>query len=313
MSGKERKPVRLGQVFEETIKLIRASVPTTISIRSVIDLEGPGQDTVMADPIQMHQILVNLCTNAAQAMRERGGLLEAGLSSGVYGFDDPDRPPDFAPGPFVKIWVRDTGPGMDPATQERIFDPFFTTKGPGEGTGMGLAVVHGIVEGHHGAIRVESLAGVGSTFLVWLPRIEAEVSEIEGEGAHEIPTGSERILLVDDDLSLLDAGAKVLQRLGYEVESRSSSIEALQLFREAPERFDLVITDQIMPKMTGLDLAREVLAVRPTMPIMLCSGFNEAVDAVSIGELGIRAFVLKPLIIAEVAQVVRQVLDGQVG
>jgi PAS domain S-box-containing protein len=310
MSGQERKPVQLGQVFEETIKLIRASIPTTISIRSVIDMEGLGQATVMADPIQMHQILVNLCTNAAQAMRNHGGVLEVGLSSGHFGADDPARPPEFSPGPYVTIWVRDSGPGMEPATLERIFDPFFTTKGPGEGTGMGLAVVHGIVERHHGAIRVESLAGVGSTFFVWLPRIESAPSETEGDETNDIPTGSERILLVDDDLSLLDAGAKVLQRLGYEVESRSSSLEALRLFREAPEHFDLLITDQIMPQMTGIDLAREVLAMRPTMPILLCSGFNETVNAESIGELGIRAFVLKPLIIAEVAKVVRQVLDG---
>ncbi len=310
MSGQERRPVQLGHLFKEALKLLRASIPTTIIIQPVIDLDHPQGDMVMADPTQIHQVLMNLCTNAAQAMRPRGGVLEVGLSNVDFAPNDPNRPKELAAGPYVHIWVADTGQGIEPAVQERIFDPFFTTKGVGEGTGMGLAVVHGIVQGHRGAIRVESHPGVGTTFSVWFPRLVATAAE-EDEGLEVIAMGTERILLVDDEPSLLDAGRKILQRFGYDVAPFTSSIDALEAFKAAPDHYDLVFSDQTMPGMTGAELAQQVLLLRPGKPIILCTGFSETIDAKSAQQLGISDLLTKPLVMGEVASVVRRVLDAE--
>jgi PAS domain S-box-containing protein len=309
MSGQEHRPLQLGHLFKEALRLLRASIPTTIIIEPVIDLHQPEGDMVMADPTQIHQVLMNLCTNAVQAMRPHGGVLKVGLASVDFTPDDPNRPNELSAGPYVHIWVADTGQGIEPEILERIFDPFFTTKGVGEGTGMGLAVVHGIVQGHHGIIRVESQPGMGTTFNVWFPRLLATADQ-EDADLEVIAMGDERILLVDDEPSLLDAGCKILQRFGYGVAAYTSAIEALEAFKAAPDRYDLVFTDQTMPGMTGAELAQQVLLLRPGMPIIMCTGFSETIDAKSAQQIGIRDLLTKPLVMGEVASVVRRVLDA---
>jgi two-component system cell cycle sensor histidine kinase/response regulator CckA len=252
---------------------------------------------------------MNLCSNAAYAMREKGGVLEIGLSNVDISSDGAASHLELDPGPYVKLKVSDTGHGMDRATIERIFDPFFTTKKPGEGTGMGLAVVHGIVKGCGGAIVVDSDAGKGTVFEVFLPRIEGDSLQ-EVDLAAPMATGNERILFVDDEEDLVDMAQQMLERLGYSVTATTSSLEALEVFKAQPEHFALVITDQTMPHMTGADLAKELLRIRPDIPIILCTGFSEVISAEEAKSLGIREFVMKPFATREIAEITRHVLDG---
>jgi len=263
----------------------------------------------MADPTQIHQVLMNLCTNAAHAMRESGGLLTVDLSEVILGADIRNQYSDLSPGTYIKLVVRDTGHGMEGTIQERIFDPFFTTKERGEGTGMGLAVVLGIVKSHGGAITVQSQVAKGSTFNVFFPLIEAEI-EVKPTVAAAIPTGTEHILFVDDELALVDLGKKILERLGYHVTTRTSSIEALELFIEQPEKFDLVITDMTMPNMTGDELASRLMEVRPDIVVILCTGYSERISREKAQSMGIKEFILKPLVMSELGKVIRTVLDG---
>ena len=250
---------------------------------------------------------MNLCTNAAHAMREKGGTLDIKVDDFSV---DPSTGNDLgmAPGQYMRLLVRDTGIGMPPDVMERIFDPFYTTKGVGEGTGLGLSVVHGIVKQHDGHITVESEPGRGSTFTVCIPQI-AEEPETDVVSDDEIPTGSERVLFVDDEEALVEMGEDILAELGYEVTSRMNGREALALFRLDPSRFDLVITDQTMPEMTGIELAKEILAIRADMPIIMCTGFSYLVDADKATAAGIRAFAMKPLTKREIAKTIRKVLD----
>jgi PAS domain S-box-containing protein len=301
----DKKPLQLSGIIEETMKLLGPSIPATISIRT--DVRGES-GLIFADPTQMEQVVMNLCTNAAFAMRERGGVLHVELSDVSVSASD-GNPHGIKPGRYTRLTVRDTGAGMSPDITDKIFDPFFTTKQPGEGTGLGLSVVHGIVKQHDGYITVESTPGKGSTFAVYFPMI-AGGRETDAAGDHEIPTGSERILFVDDEEPLVELGEEVLAELGYEVTSRMSSGEALELLKADPHRFDLVITDQTMPEMTGVELAREILALRADMPIIMCTGFSHAVDADKAGSAGIRAFAMKPLTKREIARTIRRVLDG---
>ena len=300
----EKKPLRLGGIVEETIKLIRATIPATISIR-VNTLGESG--LILADPTQIQQVLMNLCTNAAYAMREKGGSLDIDLKDYSVSPSDGD-PHGIKPGLYMKLSVRDTGTGMSRDVMDKIFDPFFTTKNVGEGSGLGLSVVHGIVKQHDGCILVESKLAKGSTFTVYLPKIAGELQTDTGCD-DEIPTGSERILFVDDEAALVEMGEDILAELGYEVFSRMSSTEALALFKGDPSRFDLVITDQTMPGMTGADLAKEVLALRADMPIIMCTGFSHLVDADKAKAAGIKAFAMKPLTKREIARTIRNVLD----
>ena len=237
----------------------------------------------------------------------KGGNLDIELSDYTVSPTEGDSH-GIEPGQYTKIIVRDTGAGMSPDLMDKIFDPFFTTKKLGEGTGLGLSVVHGIVKQHDGYITVESEPGRGSTFTVYFPKI---VGEPEADAIHddEIPTGSERILFVDDEEALVEMGEDILAELGYEVTSRMSSREALTLLKEVPSRFDLVITDQTMPEMTGVELAREILALRPDMPIIMCTGFSHLVDADKARAAGIKAFAMKPLTKKEIAMTIRKVLD----
>ncbi len=301
----EQKPVALHQVVREAMRLVRASLPATIEIRQHIDAEC---GTVRADPSQMHQVLMNLCANAEHAMREGGGLLEVRLEGVEVGAELAVRQPGLTIGPHVRLTVRDTGPGMTPSVRERIFDPFFTTKGPGEGTGLGLAVVHGIVSSHRGMITVDSAPGLGTRFDVLLPRFDApEVSE--PPVPEPVRGGSERVLFVDDEPFLAYLWEKMLERLGYQVLACTSGLEALEVFRAAPESFDLVITDQTMPRMTGAELAKELMRIRPGLPIILCTGYSHSMTEEKARAIGIRAYLTKPLSRRDLAQAVRGALE----
>ncbi|MBW1767380.1 MAG: response regulator, partial [Deltaproteobacteria bacterium] len=291
-SEQERIPVQVHQIVEEALKLLRASMPTTIEIRQDIATNGSA---ILADPTQIHQILMNLCTNAHHAMREKGGILEVNVSNMEVGGNELATYPNLKPGPYIKLSISDTGDGMDQSTLERIFDPYFTTKEKGVGTGMGLAVVHGIVKSHDGAITVSSEQGKGTTFDVLFPRVQKDI-EHEVEAFEPLPSGNERILFVDDEKALADLGKQMLGRLGYKVFTRTSSIEALEAFRADPYKFDLIITDMTMPNMTGDVLAEEIMAIRPDIPIMLCTGFSERITKENAKKIGIREFAMKPLI-----------------
>ncbi|MDP3029139.1 MAG: GAF domain-containing protein, partial [Deltaproteobacteria bacterium] len=291
-SKQEQKPLQTDSIVKEGLKLLRASIPTTIEIRPNIEREC---GTVLGDPTQIYQVLVNLCTNAAHAMGEKGGVLEVSLMNVDLDADAVAQHPGLKPGLYVRLTVNDTGHGMDRAVMEQIFHPFFTTKGPGEGTGMGLAVVHGIVKSHGGAITVDSEPGRGATFHVYFPRIERGRAP-EAEAAASVPTGSERILFVDDEKALVDMIKQMIESLGYKVAGRTSSIEALEAFRAQPDKFDLVITDQTMPNMTGKMLAKELLRIRPDIPIILCTGYSELITEEKAKAMGIRELVMKPVV-----------------
>jgi PAS domain S-box-containing protein len=301
----ERKPLRLSGIVNESVKFLRASIPTTIAISINIMKKT---SFVLADPVQVQQVLLNLCANAAHAMREKGGFLDIELSNVSVGPSEVQLC-GVEPGPFVKLLVRDTGAGMPADIKERIFDPFFTTKGVGEGTGLGLSVVLGIVRQSGGYITVESTPGKGSAFAVHFPEVATESAADTVVGEEALLTGSERILLVDDEEILVEMGEEILTDLGYNVTCRTSSREALALFRLDPSAFDLIVSDQTMPELTGLGLAREVMVVRPDMPVIMCTGFSDLVDADVAKTAGIKAFAMKPLTKRELAGTIRKVLD----
>lgn len=307
-SEQERKPIQIGSLVQETLKLIRASLPATIEIRQQIASDAVAS-MVMADPTQMHQVLMNLCANAGHAMSMGGGLLEVRLSNEEVGPFSDGQSRGGEPGPYIRIVVRDTGHGMDAGLVKRIFDPYFTTKKPGEGTGLGLAVVYSIVKNHEGAIHVYSEPGKGSAFQVYLPRVES-ASAVRAEMTTRLPMGSGRILAVDDDEMIIELERQIFQELGYEVTATASSIEALALFERQPDRFDLVFTDHTMPHLTGLDLAREIFRIRPDLPIVLCSGFSDLVAVEKARAFGVRAVIPKPLVIKKVAQTLQNLLGA---
>jgi PAS domain S-box-containing protein len=301
--AQERRPIKVGLVVIEALRLIRATIPTTIELRQQITVDaGP----VLADPTQIHQVVMNLCTNASHAMREKGGVLEVGLAEVEMDDAEAVNAPALLPGSYLRLSVRDTGHGMDHATIERIFDPYFTTKGVGDGTGLGLAVVHGIVVRHEGGITVSSEPGKGTTFQVRLPKLET-ARETESE-VLPIRGGSERILFVDDEEPLASLVEKMLGQLGYRVTVQMDSMEAVDLFRAQPDAFDLIVTDYTMPHMTGIDLAAEILRIRPDIPIVLCTGFSENITAKKAQELGIKEFIMKPLTKRTLAAVIRKAL-----
>ncbi len=300
------RPVSVHIIVREALKLLRASLPSTIEIRQNI----ASDLLVMGDPTQIHQILMNLCANAGHAMQEGGGVLEVDLRNVELDSDSASRHPDLVIGPYLILTVGDDGHGMPPKVMERIFDPFFTTKERGEGTGMGLAVVHGIVKSYGGAIHAHSEPGKGSRFQIFLPAIAGGLEP--DEAVEEIlPKGTERILFVDDESALTEIGEEMLESLGYEVVTKTNSLEALDLFREQPERFDLVITDMTMPQMNGDKLARELLAIRRDLPIVLCTGFSRRITEAKAKEMGIRRLLMKPLLLRDLAHNVRAVLDGE--
>ena len=300
------RPLELRSIVKEALKLLRPSLPSTIEIRQYLETNTA---IVLADLTQIHQVVMNLCMNAAHAMRHGAGVLEIRLERVELDEDSAKQYAELSPGRYQRLSVSDTGQGMDRETLDRIFEPFFTTKEAGEGTGMGLAVVHGIVKSHEGTITAYSEPGKGSTFRVYLPEIQEKAEDVPSEDAGSMPTGKERILFVDDESALVDIGRQTMEGLGYKVTGVTSSTEALDLFMEAPDEFDLVITDQTMPNMTGIDLAGEMLKIRPGIPIVLCTGFSHEATAEEALARGLKRFLMKPLNAREVARVVRDVLD----
>ena len=306
----ERKPVQVEMIVHECLRLVRASFPASIEIHCNM-AESLGM--VLADPTQIHQVVMNLCTNAGHAMREKGGVLEISLANTDLGNADIAGFPDLPPGRYLKLAVRDTGHGMDAKTMERIFDPFFTTKRQTEGTGLGLSVIHGIVRNYGGAITVKSEPEKGATFTVYFPRIESVEPRVQDEKSAPVRRGQERILLVDDESDVAFAGGKMLERLGYEVVVKMDGRDALDLFRAGPDRFDLIITDQAMPGMSGTELAKELTSIRADIPVILCTGFghdpNGAFSPENREVAGIRELAMKPLDRAEMADMIRRVLE----
>jgi len=300
----EVAPIQMTPIIKEALKLLRATLPATIEIRQQI---APELGNIMADSTQIHQIIMNLCTNAGHAMREEGGILEVALSKVILGDASARQHPNLQPGEYIKLSVSDTGYGIEPDVLDKIFDPYFTTKRRGEGTGLGLAVVHGIVEAYGGAISVYSEPKKGTIFHVYFPTIQEEIQSVE-EKAERIHGGAERILFVDDEIPIAELGKRTLEQLGYRVETRTNPIEALALFRGDPNRFDLVITDMTMPRMTGEEIAQKVMEIRTDMPVILCTGFSEKMTREKAMESGIKAFLMKPLIREELASAVRKAL-----
>ncbi|MFH1983224.1 MAG: PAS domain S-box protein [Pseudomonadota bacterium] len=300
----EKGPIDISRVVDEALKLIKASLPANIEIQTNI---SHNLAPVFANEIHIHQIVMNLCTNAYHAMKSANGLLDVSLEAINIQDHDLRSFPGMNSGNYLKLSITDNGCGIPPKTIDRIFDPYFTTKSTGEGTGLGLATVHGIVKDHGGNIKVYSEVGTGTTFHVFLPTAEA-TAETAVEEANPLPTGSGCILFVDDEESLIDIGRDFLERLGYRVETRVSAIDAIEAFRTAPKKFDLVISDLTMPKMTGDEMARRMRTIRPDIPIILCSGFSERIHPQATEAIGISAMLMKPIIYADLAHTVHRVL-----
>ena len=308
-SEQEPEPVPVASIVEEVLMLLRSSIPSTIEIQQQI-ADNSKSDLILADPTQLHQVLMNLGTNAAHAMRERGGVLTVSLSDVEVDASLSALYPDLTPGSFVRLTVSDTGHGMEGHIKERIFDPYFTTKKVGEGSGIGLAVVQGIVKSHGGAIGVDSAPGQGTTFHVFLPKLVAEIVPRD-PADDELSGGTERILFVDDEAMLAELGQELLGSLGYTPTVTTSSSEALQLFSSNPEGFDLVITDMTMPGLTGKELACELMTIRPDIPVILCTGYSEDINENQARETGITGYVMKPYTNNSLDKTIRRVLAGE--
>ncbi|OPY68171.1 MAG: Wide host range VirA protein [Syntrophorhabdaceae bacterium PtaU1.Bin034] len=303
-SGKERNPIPLSPVMKETLEFLRVSLPGTIEIRLQIETT---EDMVVANPAQIQQVLVNLATNASQAMPD-GGLLELSLFDVCLDTKRALPSPDIRPGDYVVICVTDTGCGMDESTRSRIFEPFFTTKDTSAGTGLGLSVVHRIVKSHEGAISVESEPGCGSAFKVFLPKVKTD-AKATGEPKSGLPGGTGTLLFVHDQEAIRQTIQSMLMKLGYTVATCPHPSEALDLFSKNPHAFDIVITDQTMPGMTGIELAKHLLAIRRDVPIILTTGFTHFIDEKSAKEAGISTLVMKPLTKEELSRAIKDVLE----
>jgi len=302
----EKKPVQVAPIVREVLKLMRASLPSTVDVRQRIETED---GIILADPVQIHQLLINLCTNAGQAMKSGQGALEVRMSNFILVAGEDLPHPDMEPGAYVRLSVSDTGPGIDDLIKNRIFEPFFSTRQSDSG-GMGLSVVYGIVKSHNGAITVSSAPGRGSTFTVYFRRIQSPVAaEERAKGARAATKGKGRILFVDDEEALVEIAKQMLERLGYEVIAEKDSVRALKQFQRNPEKFDLVITDQTMPNMTGIELARKLMSIKKDIPIILCTGFSEVISPEAAKAMGIREFVMKPIIKKDMAETIRRVID----
>ncbi|MBW1892469.1 MAG: PAS domain S-box protein [Deltaproteobacteria bacterium] len=300
----ERVPLKISSIVKETLKMLRAVLPATIMIQQDIsDQTG----TVLADATQVQQLTINLCQNAAQAMSSTGGELKVELANKKIDSSPPGS--DLPLGNYVSIVISDAGCGIGSEIKDRIFDPFFTTKRPGEGTGLGLSVVHGIIVNHEGAITVSSEKGRGARFEVLLPIIDGTVISQTGEDIETVPKGNERILFVDDEEVVVDANKRILERLGYNVTATLDSSDALDIFTENPDAFDLVITDMTMPHMTGAELSSKLLKTKPDIPIILCTGYSYLITPEKANAIGIREFVMKPFSRREIAETIRKVLD----
>jgi len=304
----ERKPLDIHLVVQEALKLLRSSIPSTIKINAIIDKESGA---VLADPTQIHQIMMNLCTNAYHAMQEAGGTLNVELSAIDIDKDDEKVAAMYLnPGPYLLLFISDTGPGMNQATLERIFEPYFTTKKKGKGTGLGLALVHGIIKNHGGYIAVDSEPGKGTSFYIYLPKVVAKETVGEEETDHTVPCGNENILVVDDEQYNVEILKEVLSGLGYKVTGTTDCEQAMQLFRTHSEDFDLLVTDMTMPQMTGAELAKRFIEIRADIPIVLCTGFSDLLTEEQAKAIGISEYLMKPITREALAKVVRKIMDG---
>jgi len=297
-----KAPISLAAVTREVLDLLRSSIPTTITIRGELP---QGLRPIYGDGSRIHQVIMNLCTNSYQALKVSGGTITVGVKDGpLQEGGHPVRQK-----PHLLLFVEDNGPGVPYELQEKIFDPFFTTKGPGEGSGMGLAVVHGIIKDHGGTIELASTPERGTRFNIYLPCAELNEQTEQQVRCELYPTGNERVLVIDDEESLVHMVRDILLKLGYEVYGFTSSMEALQAFRKSPASVDLLITDQTMPELTGMEIAREMLAIRPDLPIILYTGYSETVGPEQAAQAGIRKFLFKPLSTSQLAEAVRDALD----
>jgi PAS domain S-box-containing protein len=305
-SGSEMHPIDISRVVNEALNLIRATVPTTIEISKNVPSD---LGVVIANETQLHQIVMNLCTNAYHAIKEESGSIDVDLITTTISAKDGINYPDLDPGEYLKLIITDTGSGIPAEIMPNIFDPYFTTKVPGEGTGLGLSTVHGIVKNHGGSIRVYSEQNRGTSFQIFLPIVESRPEETDYSAEH-LPHGTETILFVDDERLLLEIGKELLESLGYRVETRASSIDAFEAFRVNPAKYNLIVSDMTMPKMSGEQLAVKIKAIKPNAPIILCTGFSTRLNSEKLMKIGIAKVLMKPVTINELAVNVRLALDN---
>jgi PAS domain S-box-containing protein len=301
-SAQDRKEVMITPLVKETVKLLRSTISATVDIRVEVKAE---HDYVLANPGQIQQVLVNLCTNAAQAMAD-GGAMTISLGNVTFQTGDQLPEPGFRQSKYLVISVTDTGHGMDEATRQHIFEPFFSTRKPQGGTGLGLSVVYGIIKAHEGAVTVRSAPGKGSTFTVFLPLAESRAGTVREVRTEELK-GRGRILFVDDEELVVEMAKEGLSRLGYEVRTETKPEKALKAFEENGN-FDVIITDQAMPGMSGMSLAKRLLEIRPDVPIILCTGYSAGMDEKTVKAAGIREFFMKPYTRTELSEIVARVL-----
>lgn len=310
-NDKEGQPIHILPIVKEVLNLIKTSLPDHVEVERIIKTE---RDVVHADPTQMHQVFMNLCTNAAHAMKQREqGTLELRVTDFLLDTHYRSEFPKLEAGRYLRISVKDTGTGMDQATLERIFEPFFTTKGKGEGTGLGLSVVHSIISNCKGRITVESELDKGTTFNVILPLLEDQAGAMIADSVSPLPTGKETVLIVDDEPEIVEMIATMLGSLGYHPVFATSGKEAVEKFQSSPSRFDLVIVDQVMPGISGSQLAIELMMTRSDIPIILCTGYSDALSHDELTALGIAEIIKKPIVMKDLAETVRRVIDGKAG
>lgn len=307
-SSQELKPVDVVTFIKKDLKFLRSMIPATIEIRQTLP---DDRISILADLTQMNQVMMNICTNASQAMENTGGILEIKAEAITLGAEAVIMYPGLAAGDYAKITISDTGPGIEPGNLDKIFDPYFTTKEVGKGSGMGLAVVHGIVKNHKGTITVSSPDGKGASFSILLPVIDIKSSEIEIKREDKLARGKGTILFVDDEEAIVDMTQKMLGHLGYGVETSLDPLAALDIFKSKPHAFNLVITDMAMPRMTGVVLAEKVFEIRSDIPVIVCTGHSPLIDEEKAKQLGIAAYVTKPVSMGELAGTIRKVLDQE--
>ena len=299
------KPIGAVTIIKDALRFLRSTIPSTVELK----LNLPDADIpIIGEPMQINQIMMNLCTNSSQVMQDTGGIIKIDVGTVILNEEDAKDYKNLSAGNHITIVVSDTGPGISVDILDRIFDPYFTTKEFGEGSGMGLTIVHGHVKNHNGAISVDSKPGEGATFNILIPVID-ELPEIETETTDKIPKGHETILFVDDEESITDMTQKMLKRLGYKVEISLNPLQALDLFQSKPDSFDLVITDMTMPQMTGTKLAQKLKELQPDVPVIICTGHSSLIDEEKAKRLGIDGYVMKPASMSTIAKVIREILD----
>ncbi len=304
-TDQELKSINAVTVIKDALKFLRSTIPSTIELK----LNLPDADIpIIGDPIQINQIMMNICTNASQVMEDTGGTIKIDVETVILNEEDCEEYTNLSAGNHIKITITDSGPGISSDIIDKIFDPYFTTKEFGQGSGMGLAVVHGIIKNHNGTISVDSNPGQGATFNILFPGID-ELPESKTDAKEDIPHGTEAILFVDDEESIANMTEKTLERLGYQIENRLNPVEALELFKSTPDAFDLVITDMTMPQMTGATLAKKLKAIKSNIPVILCTGHSAVIDEEKAKQLGVDALVMKPVSKLIIAKVIREVLD----